>query len=144
MTTISDETRARDFIAKLAKHDFSGAFGEFDEKMRGAMPEAKLAEAWSAIESQAGAFERVDALTLAEAGAFHVAVAKSSFARAPLVLRVVLDGAGRVSGFFVAPGDSAKAWEPPEYADPPALSRRLRKVGHVDARVIDAIAAFVK
>ncbi len=121
MTTISNEARARDFIAKLARHDFSRAFGDFDEKMRAAMPERKLGEVWSAMEAQAGAFERVDSVTLSDAGDFHVVVAKASFARAPLVLRVALDGAGRVSGFFVAPGDSAKAWEAPGYADPRAF-----------------------
>jgi len=125
----SDEDRARDLIAKLARHDFAGAVAGFDEKMLAAMPEAKLAEVWSTIEAQAGAFERVDSVAMKDAGDLHVAETNASFARAPLVFRVVLDASGRVAGFFVAPGDTAKNWQPPDYAKADAFEEASVTVG---------------
>ncbi len=113
----TDEARTRDFIAKLAAHDFDGAEATFDEKMRAAMPKDKLATAWSQIESMAGAFQRVDAVDVQTSGEVRVAAAKSTFERAPAVLRVVFDAQNRIAGFFVAPGDTAAAWKPPPYAD---------------------------
>jgi hypothetical protein len=113
---MSDEDRARDLVAKLARHDFSAAVATFDEKMRAAMPEAKVAEVWSAIEQQAGAFERVDSVAVKQTGDLRVALTEVSFARAPLVVRVVLAADGRVTGLFVAPGNTAKNWQPPDYA----------------------------
>lgn len=118
----SDEDRARDLVAKLARHDFSGAVATFDDEMRAAMPEAKVAEVWSAIEKQVGAFERVDSVAMKTAGDLHVAETNVTFARAPLVVRVVFGADGRVTGFFVAPGDMSKDWKAPDYAKPDAFT----------------------
>src|SRR5437868_6313289 len=64
---ITDESRARAFLAMLAKHDFGGAFATFDERMRGAMPEAQLTAFWEKLEQQAGSLERIDGVTMVSA-----------------------------------------------------------------------------
>lgn len=123
------DTLARSFIAKLAAHDFTGATSTFDEKMRSMLPTPKLEAIWSSLEAQAGAFGRVDSVDVKESGELRVATAKATFARAPLVLRVVFAADGRVTGFFVAPGDTAAAWQPPAYANPDAFEEKRVTVG---------------
>lgn len=113
----TDESRARAFVAKLAAHDFDGAETTFDEKMRSAMPKEKLAAAWAQIETAAGAFAQVDGVDVKASGELRVATVKATFAKAPLALRVAYDAQNRIAGFFVAPGDTAAAWQAPSYAD---------------------------
>jgi dienelactone hydrolase len=112
-----DESRARAFVAKLVASDWDGAVSVFDDKMRSALPKDKLSATWEAIGKGAGAFKSIDGVDIKPDGAFHIAVVKATFEKAPLLLRVVLDGEGRVTGFFVAPGDTAADWKPPSYAN---------------------------
>jgi len=114
---VTDETRARDFVAKLAARDFDAAVATFDDKMREAMPKEKLAAAWAQIEAGLGAFKQIDSVAVQSTEGLRIAVTKASFERATATLRIVLDAQNRVAGFFVAPGDSASAWKPPPYAD---------------------------
>jgi dipeptidyl aminopeptidase/acylaminoacyl peptidase len=123
-TVETDESRARDFIAKLAKHDFAAATATFDEKMSAALPKEKLQTIWTQLESQAGTFKSVDAVDVKDADGVRIALAKVSFERAPLLFRVVLDSSHRVTGFFMSPGDTASGWKPPAYANADAFEEK--------------------
>ncbi len=126
---MSDEARARAFIDQLAKHDFTSATTTFDEKMLAGLPKDKLEQIWSQIETQAGAFKSIDAVEMKDAAAMKIALAKVSFERAPLVLRVVLDAQHRIAGFFIAPGNSAEGWTPPSYATLASFEEKPIAVG---------------
>ncbi len=116
---MTDETRARDFIAKLARHDFAGATTALDDRMLAALPASKLAALWGRLESQAGAFREVGAMALEPVQDSHLAIANVTFERAPLILRITIDPHGKVSGFHVAPVEPPKPpWDPPPYARP--------------------------
>ncbi|HTQ46555.1 MAG TPA: alpha/beta fold hydrolase [Polyangiaceae bacterium] len=131
----SDEERARDLVAKLAAHDFAGAVAAFDEQMSAALPVDKLQSVWSQLESQAGAFQRIDSVEVKPTGSGDVrlALVKASFEHAPLLLRITLRGSDRVAGFFVAPGDTAAAWQPPTYAKLDAFEERSVQLGAAPA-----------
>jgi dienelactone hydrolase len=129
VTTTTDESRARAFVDELVRHDFAGAVGRFDDTMRAALPQPKLEAVWSALEQQAGAFRRVDSVEVQPSGDVRIVVVGATFERAPLRLRVVLGAGGRVTGFFVAPGDTASAWQPPPYAALDAIEERQVTVG---------------
>ncbi len=122
---MSDEARARDFVAHLAKHDFAGAAAAFDDTMKTALPADKLAAVWTKVETQFGAFVRVDAVDVKG----HLALAKSTFAGSPLVLRISFDPDGKIGGFFISPGDTAAGWTPPPYAKPGSFEERDLAVG---------------
>jgi dienelactone hydrolase len=128
-TPMSDEARARKFIDQLAKHDFASATATFDEKMLAGLPKDKLEKVWSQVETQAGELKSVDAIDMKEAEGMHIALAKVSFAKAPLVLRVVFDAQHRIAGFFMTPGDSAGSWTPPSYATPATFEEKPIAVG---------------
>jgi dienelactone hydrolase len=125
----TDEDRARDLVGKLAAHDFAGAIATFDDQMSAALPVAKLEAVWSQIESQSGAFQKIDSVEVKPSGDTRMVVVTASFERAPLRLRVVFKGSDRVAGFFVAPVETAVAWEPPPYAKPDAFEERPVQVG---------------
>jgi dipeptidyl aminopeptidase/acylaminoacyl peptidase len=59
----------------------------------------------------------------------HTALAKATFAAAPLVIRITFGADGRVSGLHVAPGDTAAGWTPPPYARPDTFEEREVMVG---------------
>jgi dienelactone hydrolase len=122
----TDQDRARDLVAKLAAHDFAGAVATFDDQMSAALPVDKLESVWSQIESQAGAFQRIESVevTPSASGDTRVVFVKASFERAPLLLRVAFRGSDRVAGFFVAPRDTAAPWQPPPYAKLDAFEER--------------------
>jgi len=114
---VTDETRARDFIAKLAHHDYAGAAAAFDDRMAKAASADQVAAMWGKLEAQVGALQQVDAVAMQAVQDSHVAVAKVTFEHAPLVLRVTIDPHGKVSGFFIAPGEQPEPkWDPPPYA----------------------------
>jgi dienelactone hydrolase len=124
-----DESRVRGFIAKLVANDWDGATALFDDTMRAALPKEKMAAIWHKLEESAGAFKTIDAVEITVKDPFHIGAAQASFERAPLLLRVVLDSQGRVSGFFVAPGDTAASWKPPTYANADAFTETRITVG---------------
>ena len=121
----TDEARARELVDQLAHHDFAGVFASFDDKMRAGLPADKLQTVWAQVESQFGAFQRVDSYDVKG----HIVVAKATFARGPLLLRIGFDDDGKVGGFFVSPGDSAASWTPPPYAKADAFEERDFAVG---------------
>ncbi len=126
---MTDEQRARDLVAQLAAHQFESAEATFDETMREKLPAEKLRAVWTSVESGAGVFQHIDAVSVADQGGHHVALVKATFAAAPLVVRVVLDARGHVSGLFVTPGDTAAAWTPPAYAKVDAFEEEPVTVG---------------
>ena len=93
---MTDETRARDFIAKLGHHDFAGAAAALDDRMAAALPADKLAATWGKLESQVGALKQVDDVTLKPAQDSQVALVKATFEHAQLVLRVAIDPHGKI------------------------------------------------
>src|SRR5579863_3345384 len=115
-SVVTDETRARDFLAKLQKHDGAGAFTMMTERMRGALPAEQLGVVWTQLEQQAGAFQQIERADVTPVKDSHVVDAHASFARAKLVLRVTIDPTGQVSGFFAKP-EAPPPYDPPPYVD---------------------------
>lgn len=117
----------------LAAGDVAGAAAHFDERMRAALPEAKLRAAWDQIPTQAGAYRRRGAARVEDARGHTIAVVPAEFEHATLDVRVTLDGAGRVAGLFFAPHvdatAAAAADAPPQYADSSRFSEHDLTLG---------------
>jgi hypothetical protein len=126
---VTDETRARDFVALLAKHDFAGAVAAFDDRMRAALPPDKLGAMWGELETQVGTFQRIDSVQLHPLKDGDAAIATVAFERATLVFDVGIDARGKVGGLHVAP----QATPPPPYDPPPYVDRS--KFDEVDVMI---------
>jgi len=79
------------FLDRVLKEEYEEAAKDFDAVMARAMPADKLALTWRQVQAQAGAFREAD-----------------------LDIRVVFDGARRISGLFFSP--APPPYGLPEYA----------------------------
>jgi hypothetical protein len=113
------------FLDLLVKGDFQTAVQSFAEPMKAAAPPAKLAQIWSAIQTQMGPYKRRIATRAVKEGLYDVVLATTEFARGTVDLKVVLNERGRITGFFVVPAEQKQepapaGPEPPPYASNPA------------------------
>ena len=122
--------KAREFIAAMAKGDFTLAVSGFDETMLKAMPAATLEALWTKqLPAQVGAFKQQGPARREELQGYQIVLVTCSFEKTLLDARVVFDKAGKIAGLqFVPPAPPAK-YEPPAYADPAKLTETDVTVG---------------
>ena len=123
------------FLDLMAKGDFPAAVQNFDDAMKAAAPPVKLAEIWSALQSQLGRYKRRIATRAVKEGLYDVVLATTEFERSTVDLKVVVNEKGRIAGFFVVPAGEGKAPAPaadpgpPPYARPESYRERQVTVG---------------
>ena len=114
-------TRARVLLDALTSESYSAVAAEFDDKMKAAMPVARLAAMWSAVLAQAGDFTSCDADSrLVPIGDKRMVITSCTFDRGRVDVQFAFDAAGKVSGFVTRPGPTAVA--PVAYSLPPYAS----------------------
>jgi hypothetical protein len=94
------ERAARAFVDELVAGRFGAAEARFDEPMRAALPEAKLAEAWRAALADLGPFVSVDAASAEQSGKATAIHLTARFARGRQDLKVVFGEGERIAGFW--------------------------------------------
>jgi len=107
------------FIGLLASGDFAAAESKLDTTMRRLMPAARLAETWTAIQAQAGAFRAVRGATVSRVAGYQVVAVTCEFAKASLDLQVAYSAAGEVGGLHIVP--TPVGWSAPSYVTPSAF-----------------------
>jgi uncharacterized protein len=127
------ESKTARLVEALSKGQFDIADQAFDETMRAALSPEKLEAAWRSVEKSAGTFEAIDSIEVAERDAHKIALAKTKFERARLVVRVVYDGEGKIAGLFFQPLAAEIPWSSPSYADASRFTEREVQVGSAPA-----------
>lgn len=128
------QQKARDFVGLLVSGSYAEAETRMDDTMRTALPREKLAEVWTGIESQVGAFRKVRATRAEQSGVYTVVYVTAAFGTQTLDVKVVFDAAGKVAGLFFVPtatgavGTSAP-YEPPPYVVAGAFTEQEVTVG---------------
>jgi dienelactone hydrolase len=123
------EAAAR-FLDQLAAGNYQAATVGFADAMKAAAPPEKLAEIWTSLQSQLGPYKKRIGLRTEKQGAYTVVVATTEFERGTVDLRVGVDDAGRVAGFFIVPPSQASAeYTPPAYVNKEAFREREVTVG---------------
>jgi dienelactone hydrolase len=120
---------ASELVGQLARNDFAAATRRFNDTMKRALPEGSLRDAWSALIKQAGAFERQTGTRTEVIDGYQVVLVTAQFALARLVVKVVFDAEGRVSGLFFLPESAAATYASPSYVDTRAFGEREVTVG---------------
>lgn len=124
------EAKARALIERLARGDLAAVVAGFDPTMSALLPEAKLAEVWSAVSAQVGPFEAIERITTKRQADHVVAVAAARFQRHPLAVRVAFHtGSGAVAGLFFEPAAPPPDPGLPPYAVPSAFTEVDVRVG---------------
>jgi dienelactone hydrolase len=103
---------ATELIDRLARKDFQAAAGNFADAMRAAAPPDKLAEIWTSIQLQMGAYQRRTGVRTEKQGAYEVAFVTAEFEHDKVDFKVVVDEAGKIAGFFIVPPQAPPAREP--------------------------------
>jgi hypothetical protein len=124
---------AQKTIDLMIAQDFASAYGNFDQTMQAALPEAQLKQAWDGLIERAGAYQStLDTQPPTQQAQYTVVVVTLQFEQAPIDLRVVIDpAAGKVSGLRFVPNQTvaAQKYQPPAYADPISFEEREVVVG---------------
>jgi dipeptidyl aminopeptidase/acylaminoacyl peptidase len=129
-TTAEDqETKTRDLVFCLQRHDFAGASRDFDAGMRFAMPPPSFQTMWSALEKTSGPVKDVEQVDIGQADGYWITVATTRFARGRLGVKVVYDQKGEVAGFFIVPPADKVTWQVPSYVRPASFEERSVSVG---------------
>src|SRR5260370_19884351 len=98
---------AKELPSQLAKGEFQAATKKFDSAMSKQFPPKRLEEIWKTITAQAGDFQKALEVQTGQAQDYDVVEIKCSFAKAPLVMRVVFNNAKQVTGLFFRPRSRA-------------------------------------
>jgi dienelactone hydrolase len=115
------EATAREVVQDLASGKFNAIEAQYDDAMLNALPRGKLAEAWSGIIAQAGAFQKITAVQSSEVQGYQRVSVTCEFEKAELIAQVVFESNGRLAGLRFLPGETATPWTPPAYADQAAF-----------------------
>lgn len=108
--------RGRHLVELFAAGKLAEATATFDDTMKGALPEAKLAATWQGLITGAGPLDGIDGARVEVLGAYRSVVVTCRFQRARIDAKIAYDGKDRVAGLFFAP-------TPSDYTDPPYVDR---------------------
>lgn len=97
------EAIGRATVTEISQKQWKTVEGRFDQRMKTAIPQSKLAVTWQQITGQAGAFQRITGVTLGEQSGYHIALVHCAFANANVDARVVVDSSGKIAGLFFVP-----------------------------------------
>lgn len=119
------KAHAAAILASMAARDFAAIEAQFDDKMKAALPEGRLATIWNGLLAQVGAVKACNsggARTVAIDDK-HMVITPCEFERATIDLQLAFDPAGRISGFTMRPAAPPPvAYALPPYADASAYT----------------------
>jgi uncharacterized protein len=110
--------KARSFLERLDKGDFSEAAADFDATMMKVSGPDKLAAFWKEVPARLGAFRRQTAARREKLEPYDIVLVTCEFEKVTLDARVVFDKEGRIAGFQFVPSGPQAEYRAPAYADP--------------------------
>ncbi len=99
----SPDSVANHFVDLLAARRFLDAIAAMDDRMRAALPGAKLEEIWTTLEGQIGSYQHRGKTHSVKSGDYTVVLVNATFAKSALNLKISIDSADRVGGLFFVP-----------------------------------------
>ena len=113
---------ASEVVSELAAHQFDKVFAQFAPVMSSALPADKLADVWSQVITQAGAFQKIVSSNVVERSGYHHTVVTCAFEKLTIDVVLSFDDSGHITGLHFAPAEgstseSGQPWSAPAYAD---------------------------
>lgn len=99
----SPQQSAQQLIAQLQAGQFSAAEASFSTQMAQAVPAAKLAQLWQALNQQLGTLTSNPEGELSQVDGHQRVVSRLQFDKGALLATTVIDPQGRIAGFHLAP-----------------------------------------
>jgi dienelactone hydrolase len=123
------QSKAKDFLALLAREDFTGATSAFDATMKKALPADKLEATWKGLAEQFGAFQKAGESRVVKAGQYDVVLLTCTFTKGTLDARVSFNADGQIAGLFFTPHKAAVPYAAPAYVRPESFKETEVRVG---------------
>lgn len=120
------------FVDLLAQKQYSKAVQCFDPAMTQALPAAKLQQAWEALISQNGAFQKQLACRSEKFQQYDIVFVTCQFEKGIFDVKVVLNAFGKTAGLFFVPSQYTGPISEdslPAYADPNAFTEKDIQLG---------------
>ncbi len=114
----NSQTRAREILQHFLHQDFDAFCAAGDAKMKSVFKPEQARQVWATLEFQLGDFMEIASSKPSKAAGQDVVDFECRFARGECTLRVVLDGEGAMSGFWMPAVRPADVYEPPAYVVP--------------------------
>jgi uncharacterized protein len=124
------EVAAR-FLDQLASGNYQAATVGFADAMKAAATPEQLAGVWADLQKRFGPYKKRAGVRTERQGLYDVVFATTEFGQGTLDLKVVIDDAGRIAGFFVVPPSrqTSPEYAPPAYVNQEAFREREVTVG---------------
>ena len=120
---------AKHLIEMLAQGKYDELAGHFDQTVKAALPEDKLAAVWAQLTSSVGEFVGVEGLRESSEGGYTVVVLNCKFSKASLDAKFSFDKRRRVAGLLFLPPQPTSEYTPPAYVKRDAFREREVQVG---------------
>ena len=98
--------KATAFVERLGKGEFVEATGDFDARMRNAMPAEELKKAWQTVATQAGAYQKPLSSKQEKTAEYETVHVTCAFAKLKVNVRVVYDQDAKIAGLFFSPAQA--------------------------------------
>jgi dienelactone hydrolase len=108
---------AQEFINQLANGEYEAATARFDDAMLKAAPAPQLKQIWEQLLGQVGAYQEQLDTQSEEVGEYTRLNVTTQFEKAKIVIQVVFNSQGQISGLFFEPATDSQA-APAAYAAP--------------------------
>ncbi len=122
---------AEGIIAQVAAGDFESAARPFAKALREQLPPDKLAQTWTGLTAQAGAFQRIESSRQSRLLQYEMVVTVAVFERGNVTFQTIFDGE-YVAGLQVHPDESVSTpatYEAPSYARPGSFYEQDVQIG---------------
>lgn len=116
------QERARTILRHFLDQDFDAFCAAGDGKMKSGLKPEQARQVWAMLEFQLGGFSEIASSRASKAAGQDVVDFECRFAKGECTLRVVLDGEGAMSGFWMPSVRPADVYKPPAYVDPDAFA----------------------
>ncbi|MCU0284901.1 MAG: alpha/beta fold hydrolase [Acidobacteria bacterium] len=128
---VEDElvAKAQQVIAALQANNYKDAARDFDPTMSKLLGPEKLAEVWTAMPQQVGAFKKQGTARKEQTGNHQTIVIPCEFEKMTLDARVTFDNEKRIAGLHFIPARSLSTYHPPSYASPSLFEEREVTIG---------------
>ena len=95
--------QAQILVTQLSKGNFAAAEADFNDKMKQALPAAKLKAVWVQITGQAGAFQKTGETKTLNYQGNPIVLVKTVFKDGELWTQVAFDKTGKIAGLYFKP-----------------------------------------
>ncbi len=109
--------RARELLQLLVDEKFAEFHKAGTDELKANLPADKVAEIWKSIGEKMGAYGKEMDYTAEVVLGDTVVALSCRFERADLIVRIVIDAEGRMSGLWFAPDTSRVEYDAPAYVD---------------------------